>query len=176
MPQTNYTVKGYGLTLKDQWGTVVGSQDFALVQWELGYNPLHHPLSEWTGNPTMVQWVGTYDATGKTWGTTAAPINFDAPLFIFTQLTENYSQAGLWQISDVLALPGGEFTFNINQANIRDVMGSHSAGVLYTADFGTWTPQAVPEPSYAWPAAVLFVGALFARLRGRSKRTRPSVP
>lgn len=149
MATTNYTISGTGISLQDQWGTPAGNQSLALVQWELGYDPAQHLFSEWQLNPIMVSWTGNYQKSPNKWfSTVPMNTNFDSPIYLWVQLNTGGGQSGLFQITDVLTLPGGTVDINIAKANIRSVVGDRINNTLRTEDIGIWTPTAVPEASY----------------------------
>lgn len=162
MATTNYSVIGNNLRLKDQFGVQFGTDSqFALVQWEMGYNPAYHPLSEWTSNPISVNWTGTYTASSRAWSSTPSQMNFDSPIYLW--VNPSGSQAGLYQITDNLTLDGVAKSINLNTANIVSVVGTYSSNAFLTQDYSTWTPTAVPEPSYSSFAVALFAIAIIAR-------------
>ena len=174
MASTNYTITGTGFRIQSELGDFYQSGGFAIVQWTAGYEPRYRPLYEWTQtNLTMVNWVGEYNiAPIPTFTSAPFAVNDPGPLYLYVDFgsqyggtqSYNYGQAFLGQITDVLTLPGGNVEINLNAANIRPMMGSRVGDILRTQDFNTWTPQAVPEPSYAWPAGFLFLGVVAARL------------
>ncbi len=159
MAVTNITVNGNGLQLKSEFGNIVGDQSLAFVQWEQGYNPINHPYNEWLGNPISVYWAGTYTASQKQWNGSFST-DFDSPIYMWTQLVEDSSQVGLWKISDTLPASGGSLNINLNSTNIMTVVGDSTTGSLYSETLNTWTPTAVPEPSYSYLAGFLFLGVV----------------
>ena len=167
MASTNFNIYSDSAVIKDQWGGLIGDNQFAIVQWDYGFDPARHTVNEWASTPLLVDWAGSYTASTHVISGLTTPIDFGAPLYMFVNPAENWNQVGLWQITDILTLPGGTVTIDIGQTNIRDVLGAHSAWVLYTTDYTVWQPQAVPEPSHydAFTGAVLLVGAVLARLR-----------
>lgn len=190
MALTNYTITGTDFVLKTPWDERFGDGGLALVQWDLGYEPRYRPLDEWTSSHlTQVSWTGWYEANhfgpGRSlFGSNGTPIDTAGPLYLFIDFSNSntasssaYGQVWMGQITDVLTLPGGNVEINLNEANIRPVVGSMVGSTLISQDFNTWTPQAVPEPSYAWPAGVLFLGVVAAkvmRAKQPHKTTQPS--
>jgi hypothetical protein len=173
MIETSFTITGTDFFIKNQFGSLFESGQFAVVQWTDGYNPRYRPLQEWTSqNLTMVNWVGNYDINGlgpsMTLTTTSVFMaNTSGPLYIFLDfgLSSNYrpefgTQVWLGQITDSLVLDGVSQTINLNQSNIRPVVGGFDGRTMYTMDWNTWQPMAVPEPSYSAFACVLFAIAL----------------
>jgi hypothetical protein len=165
MPSTTFNIFSDSAVIKDQWGGAIGDNQFAIVQWDYGFDPARHTVNEWASTPLLVDWAGSYTASTHVISGQTTPIDFGAPLYMFVNPAENWSQVGLWQITDILTLPGGTVTIDIGQTNIRDVLGAHSAGVLYTTDYTVWQPQAVPEPSHygAFMGVALLAGAILAR-------------
>jgi len=175
MASTNYTITGKDFELKTPFGDRFDTGGLALVQWDVGYEPRYHPLQEWTGNPVNVSWTGWFEANhfgvGRSlFGSNGTPTVNAGPLYLFIDFGNStnanpamYGQVWMGQITDVLTLPGGNVEINLNEANIRPVVGSIVGSTLISQDFNTWTPQAVPEPSYAWPAGLLFLGVAVAR-------------
>lgn len=164
MPATNFGLEEVRYTLRDNAGIAESyTISFAFVQWEQGYNPKYHPLSEWTNNPISVNWAGTYqplsgiEGAGRfsAWTT----FNFDSPVYLFIQLSQS-NQVWMGQISDILILDGQPQTFNLSSGNIKSVVGSFDGTSMYAADWNSWQPQAVPEPSYAGLIGLLFVSAI----------------
>jgi len=189
MAVTNYKITGTDFLLKTPWGESFGDGGLALVQWDLGYSPKYRPLNEWTGNPITVSWTGWYEANhfgpGRSlFGSNGTLVGEPGPLYLFVDFGNSnnatpamYGQVWMGQITDVLTLPGGDVEINLNEANIRPVVGSMVGSTLISQDFNTWTPQAVPEPSYAWPAGLLFLGVVAAkvmRAKQPHKTTQPS--
>lgn len=172
---TNYTFSGTNFRIKSSvGGEYIDSVQFAVVQWTYPYEPRYRPLQEWTStNLTMVNWVGTYNLTNGINGAfSSSPTQVTDPgaLYIYIDLYQasNYNdtmagQAWLGQITDVLALPGGDVNINLNTANIRPMMGDLIGNTLVTQDFNSWQPQAVPEPSYTALAGFLFIAAVIFR-------------
>jgi hypothetical protein len=165
---TNFTITGMGLQLKDQYGNLAGDQSLAILQWEVGYNPIHHTVSEWASSPTLISWTGwyvrDYQGVGQyVWGSNGTTTNSPAPLYLFTQLNENPNQVGLWRITGELNLNGQGQIVDILQASISPVVGSVSTTSLSTADYTTWQPTAIPEPSYSIFAVALFAIAVIAK-------------
>lgn len=162
MATTNYFISGNGIGIKDQFGAEVNYNfDFAVVQWQAGYNPANYPFNEWASNPIFVGWTGTYSFSTKNWSSTANAINFDGPLFLWTYL--NDGSAGLYQITSILNNDGVDKVINLNQANITAAVGATSLNTLHTTDLNTWTPTAIPEPSYSVFAVALFAVAIIAK-------------
>lgn len=182
MAQTNYTITGTDFTVKTPLGGYFDTGGLALVQWEPGYNPKYRPLSEWTGNPVVVSWTGWYEANrfgpGKSlFGSNGTPIDTAGPLYLFIDFgnSSNYNpatmsgQAWMGQITDVLTLPGGNVVIDLNTANLRPVVGDIIGNTLISQDFNSWQPSAIPEPSYAWGAVVLFAGVVIAKVLKKTK-------
>lgn len=156
MATTNYYITGNGIGIKDQFGIEVNYDlTFAVVQWQAGYNPAYHPFNEWASNPTFVGWSGTYFHSTKTWSSTANAIDFDGPLFLWTDLGQG--GVGLYQITSILNNNGVNKLVDLNQTNITAAVGSVTLDTLHTTDLNTWTPTAIPEPSYTPFALVLLV-------------------
>jgi hypothetical protein len=169
---TNFTVTGHDFLVSLPNGTLIQDVPFALVQWEAGYDPAVHPLTEWTGNPIMVSWTGWYvkDYSGVgqgIFGSNGTMTGVNSPLFMFIDFgssanptPEMYNKVWMGQITDSLVLSGESVVIDLNSANIRSVVGSNVGNILIAQDFNTWTPQAVPEPSYSALAVALFAGAV----------------
>ena len=170
---TNFTIKGQNFFIKTELGERFETGGLALVQWEQGYDPALHPLSEWTQNPVGVWWtawyVRDYQGVGMgVFGSNGAITNYNSPLYLFIDFSNssNYNpvtmnnQIWMGQITDILTLDGGSQELQLNASSIRSVVGSNVGSVLFSQDFNTWTPQAVPEPSYSALAIVLFAGAV----------------
>ena len=173
MATTNFTITGTDFLIKSQSGEYFQDGGLALVQWELGFDPRYHTVQEFTQTHlTAVSWTGWYQRdfnfTGHSlFGSNGTPLDTAGPLYLFIDFgnSNNYtpSMAGqVWmgQITDILTLDGGEHVIDLNTANIRSVVGSNVGSILMSQDFNTWTPQAVPEPSYAPIAGLLFLGAV----------------
>lgn len=165
---TNFTITGTGLALKDQYGNYVGNQSIAIVQWDVGYNPINYTFNEWASNPTLVSWTGwyvkDYQGVGQfVWGSNGTITNSPAPLYLFVQLNEDPNQMGLWKITGDLNLSGQSQIVDILQSNISPVMGNATTASLYTTDYTTWQPTAIPEPSYSIFAVALFAVAVIAK-------------
>jgi hypothetical protein len=159
MATTNYTITGNGIGIKDQFGVDVNYDiSFAVVQWQAGYNPAYYPFNEWASNPTFVGWSGTYSFSTKTWSSTANAIDFDGPLFLWTNLGQG--GVGLYQITSILNNDGASKVVDLNQTNITAAVGAVTLNTLHTTDLNTWTPTAIPEPSYSAFAVVLFAVAV----------------
>jgi hypothetical protein len=156
MGLTNVTITGSGIQLNSQFGNVSGNQSLAFVQWQVGYEPINHPWQEWISNPVSVNWAGTYTASNKKWEGFFST-DFDGPIYMWTQLSEDNSQVGLWKISDILPSSGGTLNINLNNTNIMSVVGESASNTLITRTLETWTPTAVPEPSYSSLAGFLFL-------------------
>lgn len=176
MPATSFQLEEVRYTLRDSIGNAESFNiGFAFVQWEQGYNPKYHPLSEWTMNPINVNWAGTYQpwvaGNGATGRFSALPttFDFDSPVFLFAQLSSS-NEVWMGQISDILVLNGQPQSFDLSPQNIKSVVGTFDGTSMYATDWSTWTPTAIPEPSYAPVASVLLIGVIFARLFNR-KRT-----
>ena len=172
---TNYTVTGTNFRIQTQLGEWFENGSFAIVQWTHPYQPRYRPLNEWTStNLTMVNWVGNYQSTQgvPTFTSQSFQVYDPGALYIYIDFGNSsnatpsmYGQAWLGQITDTLTLPGGEVNIDLNTATIRPMMGDMSGNILRAQDFNSWTPQAVPEPSYAWFAVVLFGLAVFMKSR-----------
>lgn len=176
--ETNFTITGQNFFLKTELGERFESGGLALVQWEQGYDPAQHPLSEWTQNPVGVWWTGWYqrDYQGVgmgVFGSNGSLTTHASPLYLFIDFSNasNYNPATMsnqvWmgQITDILALDGGSHELTITASGVRSVVGSNVGSVLFSQDFNTWTPSSVPEPSYAWGAFLLFVAAVAYRFK-----------
>lgn len=162
MASTNYYITGNGIGIKDRFGAEVNYDlTFAVVQWQAGYNPANHPFNEWASNPTFVGWSGTYFHSTKTWSSTPNIIDFDGPLFLWTDLGQG--GVGLFQITGILNNNGVNKLVDLNQTNISAAVGAVTFNTLHTTDLNTWTPTAVPEPSYSAFAVVLFAIAVVAK-------------
>jgi hypothetical protein len=172
---TNYTFSGNNFRIKSSvGGEYIDNISFAIVQWTHPYEPRYRPLNEWTQtNLTMVNWAGNYSSVspGQTmFSSTPVTVTDPGALYIYIDLYNASNnvpsmngQAWLGQITDVLTLPGGDVNINLNTANIRPMMGELVGNTLVTQDFNSWTPQAVPEPSYTALASILFVAAILLR-------------
>lgn len=174
MATTNYTVSGLGYQIQAQSGDFFMGGQFAIVQWTSGYEPRYRPLQEWTSqNLVMVNWVGNYTLGDvPTFTTTPFQVWDAGPLYIYIDFgsqnggttPNNQGQAWLGQITDSLALPGGDVNINLNAANIRPMMGELVGSTLITEDFNSWTPQAVPEPStYGFGLGIMLLGVAMWR-------------
>lgn len=176
MPSTNYTISGSDFLIKTQYGEYFQDGGMAIVQWELGYNPKYRPMSEWTtSHLTQVSWtawyVKDYQGVGQgIFGSNGTPIDTAGPLYLFIDFNESSNfttsmsgQVWLGQITDILTLPGGDVNINLNQANLRPVIGSVVGNELIAADFNSWQPTSIPEPSYAPFAAVLLAVVLVVK-------------
>lgn len=176
MADTNYSITGTGFRIKTQFGDYYDTGGVAIVQWTPGYEPRYRPLQEWTStNLVQVAWVGTYSANhfgpGQSlFSSSPLLVTSSGPLYIYIDFgqTTNYQpsmagQAWLGQITDTLTLPGGDVTIDLNTANIRPMMGELVGNTLIAQDFNSWTPQAVPEPSYAWASVALLAVAVVAK-------------
>jgi hypothetical protein len=178
MATTNYTITGHDFRIKTPDGLLFEQGGLAIVQWDLGYDPAQHPLNEWVQNPILVSWtawyVKDYQGVGQgIFGSNGTTVVSAAPLYLFADFgnSSNYTgnptmngQVWMGQITDVLALPGGDAVIDLNTAHIRSVVGHDNAyGGLYSQDFNTWTPQAVPEPSYSMLAGVIFLGVVLLK-------------
>jgi hypothetical protein len=176
MPATSFQLDEIRYTLRDSIGNAESANiGFAFVQWGQGYNPKYYPLSEWTMNPINVNWAGTYQPLAGLNGTngrfSALPttFDFDSPVFLFAQLS-NSNEVWMGQISDILILNGQSQSFDISPQNIKPVVGTFDGTNMYAMDWSTWTPTAIPEPSYTPITLVLLFGVIFAKLFNR-KRT-----
>lgn len=169
MAETNFTITGLNFQIKTPFGDYFENGGLAIVQWDAGYDPKYRPLSEWTQNPTIVSWTGWYqrDYAGVgqgVFGSNGTPVSINAPLYLFIDFGNSsnatpsvYGQAWMGQITDSLVLDGTPQVIDLNTANIRSVVGSNVGNILTSQDFNTWTPHAVPEPSYSAFACVLFL-------------------
>lgn len=173
MATTNYTITGQNFFIKTGLGERFESGGIALLQWEPGYDPAQHPLSEWTMNPVTISWTGWYvrDYQGigmGVFGSNGTITNFNSPIYLFIDFynASNFNpatmsnQVWLGQVTDILSLPGGDQELTLTASGIRSVVGSNVGSVLFSEDFNTWTPASVPEPSYTAFALVLFVLAV----------------
>lgn len=177
--ETNFNFKGFDFTLRTPSGLVVNDAPFAIVQWESGYDPKYRPLSEWTQTPVLVSWTGWYQRdypnVGQgVFGSNGTLVSIDSPLYIFidfgassSAVPEMYGQAWMGQVTDTLVLTGGTQSINLNLADLRSVVGADFGTTLISQDFNTWTPQAVPEPSYAGGAVLLFAVVVAQRFKKR---------
>ena len=173
MATTNFTITGYNFNINDPWGGFVDTVPVALVQWDVGYNPAVRPLNEWVMNPVNVSWTGWYvkdyaNVGQGVFGSNGTAVNFTSPIYLFIDLSQasNFTtsmsgQVWMGQITDSLVLNGQNQTIDLNAANIRAVVGSINGNTMTSQDFNTWTPTAIPEPSYAPLAVVLFAVAVF---------------
>ena len=181
--ETNFTITGQNLFIKTPDGLPFESGGLALIQWENGYDPALHPVSEWTMNPVTISWTGWYvrDYQGVGMGVVGSNgtlTTYNSPFYLFIdfQNASNYNpatmsnQVWLGQVTDVLTLTGGNQELTLNASNIRSVVGMDVGNVLFSQDFNTWTPQAVPEPSYAVGALALFVVAVLHRFKSKKKQ------
>jgi hypothetical protein len=185
MAATNYTITGQNIFIKTELGERFESGGLALLQWELGYDPALHPLSEWTQNPVTISWTGwhvrNYTGVGMgVFGSNGTVTTYNSPFYLFIdfQNASNYNpatmsnQVWLGQVTDILALPGGDVELQLNAANIRSVVGSNVGNVVFSQDFNTWTPQAVPEPSsYGIVLGILMLAVAVFR---RKKQLTPA--
>ena len=175
MATTNFTISGYDFYIKDPWGSFVDTAPAAIVQWDVGYNPAQHPLSEWIQNPVNVSWTGwyvkDYANVGKgVFGSNGTDIDFNSPLYLFIDLEQSSnattSMAGqVWmgQITGSLLLNGQNQIIDLNQQSITPVVGTINGNTMTSADFNSWTPTAIPEPSYSVFAIALFAVAVVAK-------------
>lgn len=181
--ETNFTITGQNLFIKTELGERFESGGVALLQWENGYDPALHPLSEWTMNPVTISWTGWYvrDYQGVgmgVFGSNGTLTTYNSPFYLFIdfQNASNYNpatmsnQVWLGQVTDILTLTGGNQELTLNASNIRSVVGMDVGNVLFSQDFNTWTPQAVPEPSYAIGALALFAVAVLHRFKSKKKQ------
>lgn len=110
-------------------------------------------------------------------GSNGTPTNYNSPFYLYIDFgnASNYNPATMtnqvWmgQVTDVLSLTGGNQELTLSASNIRSVVGSNVGSVLFSQDISTWQPTAVPEPSYAPIALVLFAGALLMKKLTPSK-------
>lgn len=168
MASTNYYITGNGIGIKDRFGAEVNYDlTFAVVQWQAGYNPANYPFNEWASNPTFVGWSGTYFHSTKTWSSSANIIDFDGPLFLWTNLGQG--GVGLYQITSILNNDGVNKLVDLNQTNITAAVGAVTLNTLHTTDLNTWTPTPIPEPSYSVFAVVIFAIAVVAKKMTRKK-------
>jgi hypothetical protein len=178
MATTNYTITGQNFFIKTELGERFEGGGIALVQWELGYDPAIHPISEWTQNPVTVSWTGWYqrDYHGVgmgVFGSNGMLTNYNSPIYLYIDFgnASNYNPATMsnqvWmgQVTDILSLTGGNQELTLSASNVRSVVGSNVGSVLFSQDISTWTPQAVPEPStYSIGLSILLLGvALWKR-------------
>lgn len=177
MASTNYTITGHDLFIKESaTGQYFQDGGMALVQWELGYYPKYHTVQEWTStNLTQVSWtawyVKDYQGVGTgIFGSNGTQIDLAGPLYLFIDFgnASNFTpsmqnQVWMGQITDILTLPGGNVVIDLNSANIQSVVGSRMGDTLIAADWTTWQPTAIPEPSYSVFAVVLFAIAVVAK-------------
>jgi hypothetical protein len=176
MAATNYTITGQNFFIKTELGERFESGGIALIQWELGYDPAIHPMSEWTQNPVTISWTGWYqrDYPGVgmgVFGSNGTLTTYNSPIYLFIDFGNSanatpsmYGQAWLGQVTDILTLPGGDVELQLNAANFRSVVGSNVGSVLFSQDFNTWTPQAVPEPStYGIGLGIMLLGVAMWR-------------
>jgi hypothetical protein len=177
MAATNYTIAGQNIFIKTELGERFESGGFALLQWEFGYDPALHPLSEWTQNPVTISWTGwhvrNYAGVGMgVFGSNGTLTAYNSPIYLFIdfQNASNYNpatmsnQVWLGQVTDILSLPGGDVELQLNASGIRSVVGSNVGNVLFSQDFNTWTPQAVPEPStYGIGLGIVLLGVVVWR-------------
>lgn len=166
MPSSSFTISGSNWNIKDEFGTLVTTdQQFAILQFPVGMEPWK-ASNIYGVQPNMVDWSVTYTASTKTFSSIQPfTTSFDTPLFLWTQLSPDYTQAGMWQITDILTLvDGANYDVKMNSTAIRmDVMGSHMGNTLRTQDYTLWTGTAVPEPSYAPMVGFLLIGVLLAK-------------
>lgn len=185
MATTNFTITGHDFLVKTPTGQYFDTGNLALVQWELGYNPSNHPLSEWTMNPVNVSWTGFYSANhfgvGRSLISSSGTMtDFSSPLYLFIDFnnssnfdpTTMTNQVWMGQISDILVLNGQSQTIDLNVANIRSVVGSFDGFTMTSADWSSWQPTAIPEPSYAPFAIVLLAVALVCRFKKREAQSK----
>ena len=184
MATTNYTITGTDFIIKSPLDGYFDTGGLALVQWEAGYDPKYRPLSEWTSSHlTQVSWTGWYEANhfgvGKSlFGSNGTPIDTAGPLYLFIDFNNSsnfnpvtmQNQVWMGQITDILANNGGDVVIDLNTANIRSVVGSNVGNILISQDFSTWTPSAVPEPSYASFAVILFAVAVLWKKLTKPKK------
>lgn len=186
MADTNFTITGQNFFIKTELGESFESGGFALLQWESGYDPAKHPLSEWTMNPVTISWTGWYvrDYQGLgmgVFGSNGTITNYNSPIYLFIDFSNasNFNPATMsnqvWmgQVTDILTLDGGTHELQLNAAGVRSVVGSNVGSVLFSQDYSTWTPSAVPEPSYAVFATILFGAAvLWKKLTTHKKKAQ----
>jgi hypothetical protein len=178
--ETNFTITGQNFFIKTELGERFEGGGLALIQWDAGYDPKYHPLQEWVSNPVTVSWTGWYQrnylGVGMgVFGSNGTPTTYNSPFYLFIdfQNASNYNPATMsnqvWmgQVTDILSLTGGSQELTLSASNIRSVVGSNVGGVLFSQDINTWTPSAVPEPSYAWGAVLLFAVAVAYRFKNR---------
>ena len=181
--ETNFTITGQNFFIKTELGERFEQGGLALVQWENGYDPALHPVSEWTMNPVTVSWTGWYvrDYQGVgmgVFGSNGTLTTYNSPFYLFIDFSNasNYNpatmsnQVWLGQVTDVLTLTGGNQELTLNASNIRSVVGMDVGNVLFSQDFNTWTPSSVPEPSYAVGALAIFVVAVLHRFKSKNKQ------
>lgn len=179
--ETNFTITGQNFRIKNQFGEYFADGGLALVQWEAGYDPKYHPLQEWTSNPILVSWTAWYQAdfnnTGRSqFGSNGTLVNVNSPLYLFIDFGNSsnatptsYGQVWMGQITDSLVLDGTSQVIDLNTANLQSVVGSRVGNTLMATDWNTWTPTAVPEPSYAWSAVLMFFGVVAYKLTKKAK-------
>jgi len=184
MATTNYTITGQNLFIKESaTGQYFQDGGMALVQWELGYYPKYHTTQEWTStNLTQVSWtawyVKDYQGVGTgVFGSNGTQIDTAGPLYLFIDFNNasNFTpamanQVWMGQITDILTLPGGDVVIDLNSANIQSVVGTRIGDTLVAADWSTWQPTAIPEPSsYGIVMGVLLLAvAVFRRKKAVS--------
>lgn len=177
--ETNFTITGLDFQIRTPDGFLFENGGLAIVQWEAGYDPKYRPMSEWTGNPIQVSWTAwyqrDYQGVGQgVFGSNGTFTSTNSPLYLFIDfgnasnaIPSVYGQAWMGQITDSLVLDGTPQVIDLNTANIRSVVGSNVGNILTSQDFNTWQPHAVPEPSYAGGAVLLFAVALAYRFKKR---------
>jgi len=186
MATTNFTITGQNLFIKTPTGEYFQDGGLALVQWDLGYNPSLYPTSEWTMNPINVSWtawyVKDYQGVGTgIFGSNGTAVDVASPLYLFIDFNNasNYdpikmqNQVWMGQITDILTLNGQDKVIDLNATTIRSVVGSFDGTTMTSADWSTWTPTAIPEPSYAPLAVGLFaIAVLWKKLTNRNNQTQ----
>jgi hypothetical protein len=186
MATTNFTITGHDLFIKTPTGEYFQDGGLALVQWDIGYNPSQHPWTEWVNNPVNISWTGWYvkDYQGVgtgIFGSNGTDVNVASPIYLYIDFNNSsnfdpvkmQNQVWMGQVSDILLLNGQDQVINLNASNIRSVVGTFDGTTMTSADWTTWTPTAIPEPSYAPLAVGLFaIAVLWKKLTNRNNQTQ----
>lgn len=178
MATTNFTITGHDLFIKTPTGQYFQDGGLALVQWDVGYNPATRPVSEWTMNPVNVSWTGWYNKNyvgvgNGIFGSNGTATDYASPFYLFIDFnnasnfdpTTMTNQVWMGQITDILTLNGQNQTIDLNTANIRSVVGTFDGVTMTSADWSSWQPTAIPEPSYTPLAVVLLAVAMLYRFK-----------